>query len=1387
MKNLMVTGIVMMLVLSGLFAMADNNRNEKETSIQSTEQISNVEKNEPSESRGNARGPIRINSDAGFNATNGVSGGNGTQGNPYVIENWEIDGGDVGNCIFIGNTTKHFAIRNCALTNTSGNDSDFKWNAGLVLYNVSKGMVGHCNITDNEVGAYINVTEANITFRHNNVSDNVGGGIFALVDILLKIHFYNNTLVKNNCIGTALTPGGAIRLQGTDVNTTVINATFINNYINQTDVGGGGSIRIGASGQNYPMATYRVNAIAQDNYIDGGDNNDAEILGVCASDRVNVTAIGNHFRNSEYQMVRFGFSSSSNIVKDLRVHFENNTVTYSDYTHLVLTALENVDATVIGNRFLDATKGWLRIGWPCCQFASTPKNVTALISGNFFNDSDTGGGMVIKAIENLNTRIFDNYMNHINCGGGRKVIEIEGGENCSLNVQVHDNFMANFSNVGIWVHLDEGGGRRENHDEEQNIRICQNTIIEGSCGNYDGAGVFLINTGPAAILNNMINNVDDYGIRLESVNHSLVGGNTIFEADHGIKLEDSDNNTIRRNLIRNTSGKGIHLANGSDTCDNNTIFGNVLLNNSEHGVYIEGGELNSIHHNNFMENNGSFQQGHDNGANNTWDDGMGQGNFWDNYTSRYPLATQIGFVWDTPYGTDGGARSNDSFPLVFPMDFIVPEINDQSDNTAYTGDVYEFACNVTDNIKTISVHLLYWTGNDTRGAVNVSMGYNNTTYVWDHAVDMPIDSLQPLQYVISAIDIYKNWNATDIITVAVVDNDAPVANAGINQSCHAGSSVIFNGTASTDNIGIMNYSWHLTYNSENVTIYNVTPEFAFNLVGEYEVELRVSDAAGLNGTDNMWISVYDVEDPMIFNLSYPDSIAMGETIDISVRVEDISGIGTVNINYTALNGTNYNVTMNNTNGTLWDYVIPGQNAPGEITLRIFVEDTIGNFNSTQNVTIKIIDITIPVANAGEDVKIETGQTVQFNGTGSTDDDGVVNYTWTFSYNGKNITLYGVSPSFKFDIDGEYNVTLVVMDAAGNTANDWMIIKVKVLSPAGFKVIVGPVVLKDGTPVAGATVTLTPKSTRASYTAVTNDTGYATFDALPIGEYDGNISLGDRHIIFNLTLNGSGMPKFSIPTFPAPPPIEPKNIEVPIGPIVDQDGKPIKDATVTIVIDGVPYEGTTDSSGKTIIKIPESASNKTLEFTIEKDGFEPLTFTAKLNETGDLGELPVKLELVSAKKSEEEKKVPWPLIGIIAAVVVLIIILLVVFGKKGKGKSGEEPTLEERLEEPEPELEEEGSMGPEISEPEEPGPDEPKEDIEEELLEPDQPEENIEEEIPEPGEPEEDVVEELSVPEEPKEEEFDELEEELSEFDEEEDFDLDEDDEDDSLFGSLDED
>ena len=106
--------------------------------------------------------------------------------------------------------------------------------------------------------------------------------------------------------------------------------------------------------------------------------------------------------------------------------------------------------------------------------------------------------------------------------------------------------------------------------------------------------------------------------------------------------------------------------------------------------------------------------------------------------------------------------------------------------------------------------------------------------------------------------------------------------------------------------------------------------------------------------------------------------------------------------------------------------------PGVYTVSLVVSDGAAD-SSPNEVTITAAEQNgYPVANAGPDQTVTTGQTVTLDGAGSTDADGdTLAYVWSFSKpGGSTASLSGTTaaaPTFVADVSGTYTATLTVFD------------------------------------------------------------------------------------------------------------------------------------------------------------------------------------------------------------------------------------------------------------------------------------------------------------------------------------------------------------------------
>jgi hypothetical protein len=196
----------------------------------------------------------------------------------------------------------------------------------------------------------------------------------------------------------------------------------------------------------------------------------------------------------------------------------------------------------------------------------------------------------------------------------------------------------------------------------------------------------------------------------------------------------------------------------------------------------------------------------------------------------------------------------------------------------------------------------------------------------------------------------------------MVDTDPPSAEAPPDMGVETMASTMLDGTASSDNVGIVTYMWEYVDDlGQTVVLYGDTVNVTFAASGSYDVTLTVWDAAGNQATDV--------------------------------------------------------------------------------------------------VTVTASDSTPPVADAGPDQFVMAGEFVYFNASGSSDNVGIVNWTWTFTHDGVPYTLWGETVAFIFsDIGGEtIVVTLTVTDGDGNSDTDTLTVEVSGWIPE-FPTLLIPVML-----------------------------------------------------------------------------------------------------------------------------------------------------------------------------------------------------------------------------------------------------------------------------------------------------------------------------------------
>jgi PKD repeat protein len=293
-----------------------------------------------------------------------------------------------------------------------------------------------------------------------------------------------------------------------------------------------------------------------------------------------------------------------------------------------------------------------------------------------------------------------------------------------------------------------------------------------------------------------------------------------------------------------------------------------------------------------------------------------------------------------------------------------------------------------------------------------------------------------------------------------------------------GDSVQFNATASSDPDGtIASYEWDLDGNGSFETATGATPTASktYTGPGTVAVKLRVTDNNGATAVTT--VSLVVGNPPVARFTATPNPALVGQTVTFDATGSSESG-GTI---------TSY----------AWDLDNDGQfddatgvtasgsfAAAGTYTVRLSVTDNRGAKDTT-SVTVTVNNSPpanqLPVASfTAAPNPAQTGQTVQFNASASSDPDGTIaSYAWDLDNDGQFDDATGVTASHTFLAPGVHTVRLLVTD--NRNATDTATATVTVNQPpaaAPDKPPVASFAVAPRAPIAGDLVAFVSTSTDA---------------------------------------------------------------------------------------------------------------------------------------------------------------------------------------------------------------------------------------------------------------------------------------------------------------------
>jgi len=522
--------------------------------------------------------PIYIDSNSNFTPANGVTGGSGTENDPYIIENWDIDASSA-HGIWINNTTAYFIVRNCYVHDG--------WNSfiGISLANVINGIVDN-NISENNYYGILLSNSDNNRIYHNTCENNSSCGI--------SLYSSDNNIIENNLVGNNWR--GVYLYYGSD------NNLLSNNLVENNDEEG---IFLDSSDNNLVENNiaennrYGISLDGSYNTISGNiaGNNDECGISLYSSDN---NIIENNLVENNWRGVYLYYGSDNNLLS-------NNLVENNDEEGIFLDSSDN---NLVENNIAENNRYGIYLAY----------SDNNLISGNTCENNSNDGIKLYESSDNntisgnicsnnyyFGISLFDSSNNVISNNIAENTRNILGifVENSNNNL-IENNTVRNNQQSGIQIHLSSNNTISNNIVEDSRtyegilIQDSNNNLIENNLVENNSSGIRFEYSGNNIISNNVTGNNLANGIRLDYSDNNLVENNIADNnGDDGIELGESDNNLIFNNFAKNNLYNGIVIWNS----DYNIIENNLMENN-HYGINFAYGSDNNIIENNTVENNG---------------------------------------------------------------------------------------------------------------------------------------------------------------------------------------------------------------------------------------------------------------------------------------------------------------------------------------------------------------------------------------------------------------------------------------------------------------------------------------------------------------------------------------------------------------------------------------------------------------------------------------------------------------------------------------------------------------------------------------------------------------------------------------------------------------
>lgn len=484
---------------------------------------------------------IKIDNDTQLEeqATNEGWPGDGSTGNPYIIQGYDIDAKGAGNAIYIGNTTLYFVIKNCIFYNASKVSWPYQEGAGIALYNLSYAVIENVTVYENYYGIYLISTE-NITVKNSTITQNEIGleSVWDTVNSTIR----GNLIANNDDNGIYLDDGGKNKIIGNRIeNNRWIGINIYSKYnILSDNRMFNNSLRVG-----YFMDEFTTQNISQNNTVNGKPvyyYKNVNMNNASFSGNAGEIILGNvsYFRIEN--VVLSNGSVGINIGYSKYITISNNTIeNQSAYAIFMQYCSDNIieNNKMYGNR----------------------NGVFMRYSDNIRIKDNDMGNMFQSSVWLMHS---DNNIIENNNIYGENAYEIE--LEASDDNRISNNTISKADTAIILYRGSQGntinGNDIENtYGDSIEVQVADNNIIYSNEINGSRIkGIYLYSANNNIIKGNNITNSSDYGIYIGSGSNNLIYGNCFYynhgstdsyNSSHVQAYDDGTNNSWNSSTIGN--------------------------------------------------------------------------------------------------------------------------------------------------------------------------------------------------------------------------------------------------------------------------------------------------------------------------------------------------------------------------------------------------------------------------------------------------------------------------------------------------------------------------------------------------------------------------------------------------------------------------------------------------------------------------------------------------------------------------------------------------------------------------------------------------------------------------------------------------------------------